>query len=405
VVAKAAPKPPPPPAEEELPELEVIEDDEPAPPPKAKTKPVRRPPPRDETDELEVLDEDPAPPERAGAKPPAAPKPARRREPISETDLEMEPVEDLEAVEDDGPAAPPRKRPRLAPEPAGITRDAPRHRPRLAEEDEGEVVEAEVDEEEGGQLTRAARAAGPVALLAVGAAVLWLLLTGLGFFVKNFFIAGGAAALMIVAGGVVWIISRVWFMRIGREEGQGVYLALRFVPFYEVYFFFKHRSQTLLPVAVWGCGALLLFTGMGVLAWRTYRELNPDWYHEGAKVIAGKRTEAEARGEEEHCAEMMGGKNKTEARAWLAGPQVSSTDVSAQHYRRAVEAAYRAGAQEVMACHPNITGGSPEAEFVIVMPGDAAARKRVFDVRRRSGVDVPDVNQKYLLLVPAEWAS
>jgi hypothetical protein len=90
-------------------------------------------------------------------------------------------------------------------------------------------------------------------MLLVGA--IWLVLVVVAVFFH------AAVYAILVIGSIVTFTGRRLFLRVAREEGVGTWLACLFVPFYSVYYFFTHVSQTIRPFLIGCCGYVFLASG------------------------------------------------------------------------------------------------------------------------------------------------
>lgn len=228
---------------------------------------------------------------------------------------------------------------------------------------------------------------GLLAALAVVAAV-WLLLTVAAYFKHQ------VAYALLVLGGVAAFAGKRWFLAVASEDGLGTRLMCLFVPFYSTYYFFTNLRRTLMPFAVSCCGGVFLLTG--VVFWYAHK-------FEEARTEAAAPSEKLATQDAE-CAQLLAEPNHAEALEWL----------KAENKRRAVfkwgkkqaidlvENLYRRGAVKVYVADisSDQVFGELTAQMVVVLPEDAAARKKLFEWYNSSfGDDVQkDQGQKYLLL-------
>lgn len=101
---------------------------------------------------------------------------------------------------------------------------------------------------------------------------------------------------------------------------------------------------------------------------------------------------------DEHCSALLQDSRKVEGRAWASNQGQNNT---ARAQRALVEAAYKAGVREVWATNVGQVDpdGNSMPDFVLVLPDDGAARKRVFAWRKgNSRRPEADVDQKYLYM-------
>jgi hypothetical protein len=201
-----------------------------------------------------------------------------------------------------------------------------------------------------------------------------------------------AAYATLFVGIGIGYVGRRWLYRIAKQESSTAWLMMMLVPFYRFFFFFTHVSQTLVPFLLWLCGTLFVISGGFTLVFHTFLEKNGkqlatnpfDFEPPQAEMSTPEAIDAEA-------ARLLLG-NKKEARVWLKEPE-NRHDRQA---RRLIEGAYANGAKDVYA----VGFDDDETQFVVVLPVDAAKRKKLFDWHREADPTVQDVGQKYLLLSP-----
>jgi hypothetical protein len=333
--------------------LEVVEDDEPQPrpaPPRPGGPPA--PEPEEEAVVLEEVTEEPALPPRKSVKEAITPRPAPRRKPHPDRDDDI-PV--LEAVEDGEEDRPSRAKP---------------GKKRKKRRDANQRVAAWVW----------------VVLVLIGLA--WLATTPLAFMYEP------VAFTVVLVGIAVRYVGRRGLSRLAHEEGGSEWLLMLLVPFYRFYFFFTHFRPALMPFLIWFLGSLFALSGACSLAIHRLhtqadtRDTVPPWVLQDVprpNPSTPQSADAEA-------TRLLAG-NKKEARAWLREPE----NRRSRAVRALVEQAYDKGAKEVF-----VVGFDPDDEeelrFVVVLPADPAARRRLIDWHRESEPDLKDVGQKYLLL-------
>jgi hypothetical protein len=206
----------------------------------------------------------PAGTEPSPVKPPSGPKPVVPRLTI-----------------DDAPApprkpAPPRPRPPAPAEEAVAPQPPARRRaaepiPVAVEPEEVEEVEPEGQDEGGPDRPRRRRrkkrrrstdgSSIPTVVIMIG--------IGVGFYlilvIFSVFSRAGAWALLIV-GFVLVAAGQLWFMYIARQEDPSLYLLIRFVPFFSVYYFFTRINETYKPFILGATGTVFLVTGFIAMA-------------------------------------------------------------------------------------------------------------------------------------------
>jgi hypothetical protein len=224
----------------------------------------------------------------------------------------------------------------------------------------------------------------------VGIAVsvlLWVVLTPLAFFYRPVCYA------ILFCGIGVSYVGRRWLFRLARQEGTPTWVLMMFVPFYRFFFFFTHVRTALVPFLIWLTGTLLLISGGFTYGFHRFMD-NEGKHLMGANsplqftppppdLSTPEAIDAEA-------ARLLKG-NKKEARAWLKEPQ-NRHDRQA---RRLIEEAYSNGAKEVYAV--GLDDGE-ETQFVVILPIEPAARKKLFDWHHALEPTLQDSGQKYLLL-------
>jgi hypothetical protein len=293
----------------------------------------------------------------------------------------------LEPDEDDVPVA------RRKPERDSITREPEaRPRPRLTGEEEVEVDDRPRKKRKKKKRQRDAGVGVTVGLIIAGlvAGLLWIVLTPLAFFFKP------VAIVMLILGAILGILGRGSFLRIAREEGGSTHLLVMFVPFYEVYFFFSRINRTLVPFLIWACGLFFLFSA-GITLWIHHARPEFEADHDAPALAASTPQEVDAQ-----CARLLAGPTK-EARTWLREQAAGGKAGEVALATGLVEQAYQAGAKEVIAANPHRDeDGDPVATFIIVLPNDPDARRRIFAWHRgeHGPDDEKDVGQKYLTFEP-----
>lgn len=100
-------------------------------------------------------------------------------------------------------------------------------------------------------------------------ALLWLLLTVLVLFKPD------VALMMLLFGGIIYLISRLWFLFAAWEEGMEKFLLCAVVPFYDWYCFYLNSQRYARAMVMRFLGALTLFSAALVFF------LHPEWedYH------------------------------------------------------------------------------------------------------------------------------
>ena len=106
---------------------------------------------------------------------------------------------------------------------------------------------------------------------------------------------------------------------------------------------------------------------------------------------------------DKHCDEIMASTTKGEAREWMKGPKHVFFKTDPKQVAQFVEDFYNAGAQQVLIGDiEEEEGGSQYGEaLLVVLPKDAAARAKLFEVDTRADAAfeddvVSDKGQKYL---------
>jgi hypothetical protein len=178
-----------------------------------------------------------------------------------------------------------------------------------------------------------------------------------------------------VTGNGICYVGNGGLNRLARQKGMSPWL-LRLIPCYQVYYISSFGRPALVPFLTWVCGQTFLVSGGGAVGFHIAVNAH--------KADLSKTIDAEA-------ARLLQGRNK-EARAWLRQPENRNEPES----RRLIEGAYRTGATEVIVV--GLDDADNGIQFVIVLPDDAAARRKLFDWHREVDPTVKDVGQKYLLL-------
>ena len=121
-----------------------------------------------------------------------------------------------------------------------------------------------------------------------------------------------------------------------------------------------------------------------------------------ANVSVSKDEKSEAEETDKQIEEWLSEPDKAEAREWLQGDSHILFEGDKETAARLVHDLYSAGAKEVWVIGITAFDDSDvAAAFVAVLPGDTAARKRVFAVeadfqKLAEGEPSSDVGQKYL---------
>ncbi|MGL4555794.1 MAG: hypothetical protein ACRC33_31890, partial [Gemmataceae bacterium] len=309
------------------------------------------------------------------------------------------------AEEEEEPAPPPRKR-----TPAVLSSDdaPPRRKARLQEPEENDDAPRrrrrdEDDEDDRPRKKKKKKKPEEVTdstlFLAVvlGLGVLFVLLGGVGFFVKH-----GAIAMLVV--GLIPIgIGTWWINDIARREGDFEYLACRFVPFYDTYFSLSRWGQTWAACIMCWIGRAFVFTAVILLIFHMLREGSggggggfglPDFPTTPAEVDA-------------ECVRLLKAADAAEARGWLAVPnrRVQNVTVGRVNVRPAVEGLYQQGAVRVTFADMALDeDGDDPMHLVVELPAEKERRQAVVNYVNTQLLeegDPPqtDRGQKYLLVL------
>jgi hypothetical protein len=229
-------------------------------------------------------------------------------------------------------------------------------------------------------------------ILLAAAGGLYLVLTLVAVFVT------AGTNLMLILGCILIVVGQIWFIYIARQEDTMVYLMVRFLPFYSIYYFFTRIHLTYKPFLAEAAGTLFLITGLviGLVRGDFMDRHHPGWHDPPALQNlnpAQRHRLAE---------DLLKRPDKVEARAWLAGGRGRGAlsfepAETAQH----VQALYARGAKEVIVA--NIDASDPDDEHaqrvVVVLPEDVNRRPPVFEYLRQAlGSEETDTGQKYLVL-------
>jgi hypothetical protein len=386
---------------------------QPTPPEKAVTAaPPRRKAPAPPADAEPAAEMDAAP-KKAPSRPvrPALPKgaiaPATARSRPPQPAADEEPPIEVEAEEEAPPKKPASRPVKPLPPKDGIASAPARRRPsepvaddEPPEEVEAEEVEAEEEEERPRKRRRKKKryqeteiTDRTVFFIFLGVAVgIYLAMTCLALISKP-----GAFVLM-GTGIVLLIIGKFWFMYIARKEDPGVYLLVRFIPFYWIYFFITRIHETYKSFLMSASGVVFLLTWLAVSLVRGYfgYHYDPDHFDGPPPVAFMKPAERQKLAEN-----LLQRADKAEAKAWLkgkAGREVLGmpTEEAIKH----VQDLYAKGAKEVLVADIDVTDPTEESaqHMVIVLPDEPDKRRTLFQYLKEMGFDDMDTGQKYVVM-------
>ncbi len=226
----------------------------------------------------------------------------------------------------------------------------------------------------------------------LGAAVgIYLLLLVLAVFSR------AGSILLLVMGFPLLAVGHFWFMYLARLEDSTVYLMVRYVPFYSVYYFFTRIHETYKPFLTGSVGALFVLTGSIAML---VRGGSGDYIDPGRSDDRPEVQNLRPEERERLAQDLLRRGDKAEARAWLGGRRGRSAlglepAEVAQHVRQL----YAKGAREVLVADVDVSDPNEEhAEYlIVVLPEDR--RTAVFEYARTVlNADDPDTGQKYLVL-------
>jgi hypothetical protein len=340
------------------------------------------------------------------------PPPVPRASPPAEPGLEL--------VEDDDPVSP---RPAAArslnssdppssgecavldePSPkAAAAEPVQRRKARLSADEDLRDVEGVDEDDQGSRLHRprrnkkrpaeSAQTAIVAGLIAGGAvALIWIIMTPLAFYFRP------VAFAMLIGGGLAGVTSRAYFRKVARQELGSSYFILKFVPFYDAYFFVIHIRRMLLPFVFWLAGFFFITAGGLALvlhqAGAAMESSTADFSGNHETPAAKLDTPQGADGE---ATRLLSGRKK-EARAWLREPD-NRRDRSLRELAAAVEKAYKNGAKEISVVGYD-ENDDEDLHIIITLPTEPAERQRLFTwFRDDIDPDAHDVGQKYLFLL------